>query len=276
MKTLLAFSGGMDSIYLLWKELRETDHDITAVFYTGEQIDDNMRKHFHVINLEGKQFADMRWAQIQKIAKSIEDETRQFKIIRKSVDPILLDKENTLFNHAAALRTAMAVRCLNNYTHDRFVAGSSIENDGYIINKNGFVANDSASSLMMKYFIKNAKRGELCLPFCDRKYTVAEAIKESPDWLVSMNRSCQAVLPANSNACNNCYKCMTHEYARNLLKEGKSLDEIYNIYMKKSIMPDGRWRSQKVWIAEVVPCNVVPTVNTMQMPQWGHSVKIGE
>jgi hypothetical protein len=276
MKTLLAFSGGIDSIYLIWKELRETNHEVTAVFYTGERIDTEMRNELHVLNLEDRKFADVRWVQIQKMAKAIEDVTRPFSIIREAVDPDLLDQQNKLFNHAASLRTAMAVRHLNAGLYDRFVAGSSIDNDGYLINKHSFIANETASSLMTKYFLKNAKRGELCLPFCDSEYTVAEAIQNLPDWLVAMNRSCQAMLSSNANSCNQCYKCMTHEYARELLTEGKTTKEIFDLYMQKSKMPDGTWRSQQVWISEEVPCNISSPINTMPMPQWGHSVKIGE
>jgi len=274
MRTLLAFSGGIDSIYLLWKELKETNNEITAVFYTGEKINTEMRNKLKVLNLEDKMFSDVRWIQIQIIANAIMRDTRQFSIIREAIEPEFLDKENTLFNHAAALRTAMAVKHLNSGLYDRFVAGSCIDNDGYIINKNEFIANETASSLMTKYFIKNAKRGELCLPFCDEEYTVAEAIKKLPEWLVAMNRSCLQTLSMKITACNQCYKCMMHEYARTLLSEGKTTKEIFDIYMQKSIMPDGTWRSQKVWIAEEIPSILSPTINTMPMPQWGHSIRI--
>lgn len=276
MRSLLAFSGGIDSIYLLWKELRETNNDVTAVFYTGDLITSEMRQKYNVINVENKQFGNARWIQIQQIAEAIMKATRSFSIIREAIDPSLLENETLPFNHAAALRTAMAVKHLNAGLYDRFLAGSCIDNDGYPIKRNGFVSNESASSLMTKYFIKNAKRGELCLPFCDIEYTAAEAIKNLPAWLIAMNRSCQFSLSNSITACNKCYKCMTHEYARNLLEEGKSLEEIYDIYMQKSIMPDGTWRSQQVWIAEEVPCNISSPINTMPMPQWGHSVKIGE
>lgn len=279
MKTLLAFSGGIDSIYLLWKELTETNNEITAVFYTGEKIDTEMRNNFNVLNVEEKMFAQVRTVQLQKIASEIMKQTREFVFITEAIDPVFLDTDTNnkkLLNHAATLRTAMGVRDLNDGKYDRFAAGSCIDNDGYLINKNGFVANETASSLMTKYFIKNAKRGELHLPFCDEEYTVAEAIENLPDWLVAMNRSCQLMLSSNINACNQCYKCLTHEYARMLLSEGKTTKEIFDIYMKKSIMPDGTWRSQQVWIAEEIPSVLSPTINTMPMPQWGHSVRIEE
>ena len=278
MKTLLAFSGGIDSIYLLWKELRETDNEITAVFYTGEKIDEDMREKFKIINVEDKRFADIRWVQLQKMVKAIADETRQFSFIREPLDPQFLDKNTdnkNLFNHAASLRVATAVRHINAGTYDRFAVGTAIDNDGFPINKQGFRANESASSLITKYFIANAKRGELYMPFCDYGYTVAEAFQYLPDWLIAMNRSC-AIPLSNVNACNQCYKCMTHEYARTLLAEGKTTKEIFDLYMQKSKMPDGTWRSQQVWIAEAVPCNIVSPIDTMPMPQWGHSVKIEE
>jgi len=279
MKTLLAFSGGIDSIYLLWKELRETEHEITAVFYTGELIDTDMRNNFNVINVEDRKFADVRWIQLQKISSAVAEVTRSFKITREALDPKFLDKDitnNNLFNHAPSLRIAMAVQAINSGEYDRVVIGTSKDNDGFPLNKYGFRSNESASSLMTKYFLKNAKRGELCLPFCDSEYTVAEAIQNLPDWLVAMNRSCQGMLSSNANSCNQCYKCMTHEYARELLTEGKTTKEIFDLYMQKSKMPDGTWRSQQVWIAEEVPCNISSPINTMPMPQWGRSVKIGE
>ncbi len=279
MKTLLAFSGGIDSIYLLWKELRETDDEITAVFYTGERIDTDMRNNFNVLNVEDRKFADVRWVQLKKIVEAISNEIRTFNFIREALDPKFLDRDisnKNIFNHAASLRVAMAVEHINAGIYDKFAVGTAIDNDGFPINKHGFRANESASSLITKYFKKNAKRGELYMPFCDSKYTVAEAIKELPDWLTAMNRSCQLMYSSSVNACNHCYKCMTHEYARNLLEEGKSPEEIYDIYMQKSIKPDGTWRSQQVWIAEEVPCNISSPINTMPMPQWGHSVKIGE
>lgn len=278
MKTLLAFSGGMDSIFLLWKELTETNNEITAVFYTGEKINTEMRNNFNVLNVEEKIFAQVRTVQLQNMASAIMKQTREFVFMTEALDPVFLDTDTNnkyLFNHAASLRVANAVRRINAGEFDRVIFGTSKDNDGYPINKNGFVKNESASSLITKYFIENAKRGELYMPLCDSDYTVATAFNELPDWLVAMNRSCQVTLSSQINACNQCYKCLTHEYARTLLLEGKTTKEIFDIYMKKSILPDGTWRSQQVWIAEEIPSILSPTINTMPMPQWGHSVRIG-
>lgn len=279
MKTLVAFSGGVDSLYVLWNELTKTNHEVTAVFYTGEKIDSAMRNKFNIINVESQAFANARSIQLKDIADKIMKATRQFTFIKESIEPELLDTDidnPLLLNHAATLRTAMAVKKINAGTYDCFLTGISKDNDGYLIKRNGFKNNESASSLAMKYFIKNAKRGELRMPLCDSDYTVAQAIKELPDWLVAINRSCQMTLSSTITACNNCYKCITHEYARDLLKDGKTLQEIYNLYMKKSILPNGQWKSQQVWIAEEVPCGLASDIVSYPEPDWGHSYKVPE
>lgn len=276
MKTLVAFSGGLDSIYVLWKQLTETNDDITAVFYTGEKITDEMRQKFDVINVENKMFGDSRWVHIQKIAYAMMEHTRPFNLFKESYDPSLINEQDQYFNHGAAFRAAMAVRRINNNEYDKFVAGVCRDNDGYQINRHGFVKNETASSLMTKYFIQSAKRGEISLPLLEMKYTTANAFAELPSWLVAMNRSCQMTIFSNITTCKQCYKCMMHEYAYVLLDQGKTVDEIYDIYTQKSVMSDGTWRSQKVWIAEEVTCNLPSKVDKLPMPEWGHSYKVSE
>lgn len=279
MKTLVAFSGGIDSIYVLWNELSKTNNAVTAVFYTGEKITSEMRQNFNVLNVEEKMFADARFGQIQEMSEKIMKATRQFDVIKEAIEPELLDTDTSnplLLNHAATLRTAMAVKHINVGTYDSFLTGVSKDNDGYLIKKNGYKNDESASSLSMKYFLKHAKRGELRMPLCDMDYTVAQALNELPEWLIAINRSCQFSLSSKINACNECYKCMTHEYARNLLAKGKTTEEIYDLYMQKSILPNGEWRSQQIWIAEEVPCNITSDITSYKMPEWGNSCKILE
>jgi hypothetical protein len=276
MKTLVAFSGGLDSIYVLWKELTETDNEVTAVFYSGEKLSETDRTAFYVMNVEERQFGIARWSHVQKIAKAIESAARKFHLVKEFYDPAALDAEDFCFNYAPAIRTRMAVKQINDGLYDKFMSGTCRDNDGFHLNKNEFVRNESASSLMTKCFLKYARRGELSLPLCDTKYTAANALKELPQWLVAMNRSCQFSLASNAVACDQCYKCTMHKYARDLLHEGKSSDEIYDVYTRRCVGDDGTWASQKVWLADEMPYYRQETKSSFPMPQWGHSVKIGE
>lgn len=271
MKTLVAFSGGLDSIYVLWRELVNTNNEVTAVFYNGDKITNELRDEFNVLNVEDKNFCNIRWIQLQKITNAMMAETRQFQVMKESYDPVFLNKEDKCFNHGAALRTAMAVRRINNGEYDKLVSGVCRDNDGYQINRNSFVRNETASSLMTKYFIKHARRGELSLPLLDMKYTTANALSELPKHIVQLNRSCTSSLLSNAIACNYCYKCLMHSYSHHLLSEGKTPDEIYDIYTEKSLQADGSWRSQKAWICEEIPSDLENSKRTFPMPEWGHS-----
>lgn len=276
MKSLVAFSGGLDSLYVLWKELTQTENDVTIVYYGGETITYEMREKFNVINLDDKKNSDIRWIQIQEIAKTIMEKSRSFSVMREDIDPVLLSEEDVCQNHGAVFRTAMAVRRINSGEFDRFIAGTCRDNDGFQINRHGFVKNETASSLMTAYFIKHAVRGELCLPLCETKYTAANALSELPDWLIGLNRSCSGSFLMKVRSCGNCYKCLVHSYARHLLDEGKTPDEIYDICGERSIREDGSWKSQKIWLCEEIFNFDKTEEKNFPMPVWGHSYKVPE
>lgn len=277
MKTILTFSGGLDSIYALWLELTTTDNEVTAVYYSAEDFSFEYLKNLNTVEIENKETSPLRWYYVQQIAEVMRSVApRSFTLVKEKYDPSYLDP-NASLNFGPTFRAAHVVRDINDGKYDRFISGINRDNDGWFINNPVVTNNDSASSNIMDYFIAHAIRGEIAFPLMEVNYTPAMAFSELPPALLEVYRSCQINLKSTKdNTCDLCYKCMMHKYVKRLMSEGKTPSEIYELYTDKSTLPNGKWKSQKIWLAEEIPGynTALGWNNIYDVPRWGHYYKV--
>lgn len=281
MKTILAFSGGLDSVYLLWKELTSTDNEVTAVYFANEDIP-TQTGEYHTTDIESQEDSKARWYHIQNIAEVMKGETRDFALIKIAYDKSLLSETDWAINHGARLRVQQLVPKINDGTYDRYTAGFERENDGWAFISKVYLGNDTGSSQAWKVFKDNATRGELDFPLMRNKYTQAVAYKELPQALLDVFRSCnETIRTTRFTSCNKCYKCFMKKYTKRLLAEGKTPDEIYDLHTEKSVLPNGNWKSQKLWLSEELPeyneyNRLKDSYSEIPMPRWENYYKVSE
>jgi len=272
MKTIVNFSGGLDSIYVLWKELTTTDNKVTAIYYSGENFTNEQIAEFPSLQITTGKSAALRWMYCQQIAEVIKRESRDFTLVKEMYDLSII--KNITHTYAPIVRAIQTIKNINNGQFDRFMAGISRDNDGWYID-----SNDSSSSAVVDCFANNATRGEIYLPLIESNYTPAHAFAELPESLLTIHRSCDNNLYSTKNiSCHNCYKCHMHKFAKKLMSEGKTPDEIYDIYTEKSIMPNGMWKSQKIWLSEEVPLykieSIWENIENFEIPKWKSYYKV--
>lgn len=269
MKTLLAYSGGLDSIYVLWKELTETSNDVTAVFFDTQNITNDQKTLFSMKGFPDATSSNAQWLSVLESASVMQQTVRQFELQQVFYDPQYINPTQVQYNHGAVFRTAYAVEKLNDSTFDRFVTGHCRENDGYTASVSPTWRPGTASSLSLDYFKAHANRGQFAVPLYDMQYTTAYAIRDLPEALLNV-QSC-VLLGDNTNAE---YKWAMQTYARRLLVEGKTPAEIYDIITQKSVMPNNMWRSQKRWLSEEVPEYQTNLSVDWAMPNWAGSYTV--
>jgi hypothetical protein len=269
MKTLLAFSGGLDSIYVLWKELTETSNDVTAIFFDSSSITENERLSFSIKAVEDGKYATSTWQNVQDLCAVIQQSTRPFTVVKQLYDAQYLTTVEVQYNHGAVLRTAAAIDKLNSNEYDRFVTGHCRDNDGFSASLSPSWRPGTASSLSVQYFKAHATRGSIVFPLYDMQYTTAYALSELPQPWIDMIQYHPISEFKNSN-----YKYAVQTYAKRLLVEGNTPAQIYDIITQKSVMPNNMWRSQKRWLSDEVSEYKATVDVDWPMPNWASSYTV--
>jgi hypothetical protein len=271
MKTILSFSGGLDSIYVLWKELNETSNDVTAVFHLSGLITGEQMSLYSVKGVEPVEVLEQQWVAVQQMKSVIEENSRSFTLEKAIYDPKYINTINVQYNHGSVFRTAYAVENINAGLFDRYVTGHCRDNDGYTASLSSTWRPGTASSLSVEYFKQHASRGEIVFPLLAMNYSTANAIAELPQSLVDVQASYLGQTDPQTS-----YKYCIQVYAKTLLLEGKTPAQIYDIITEKSVIPGGMWRTQKRWLADVVPQYKTNLHVDWPMPDWGTSYKVPE
>jgi tRNA(Ile)-lysidine synthase TilS/MesJ len=160
MKSIVAFSGGLDSIYVLWKELTETSNEVTAVYFVTSGHLYDVREKYEVKALTTPIQSMALANKISDLASLIESKTRPFSMAIVPYDTTKIIKPSNGSNHASVLRVRWAIDHINASLADRFVAGHCRDNDGALADNAETQKTDTASSLSMDVFKQFAKRGE--------------------------------------------------------------------------------------------------------------------
>jgi 7-cyano-7-deazaguanine synthase in queuosine biosynthesis len=274
MKSIVAFSGGLDSIYVLWKELTETSNEVTAVYFVTPPVVEAIKAKHKLQAFTNSGMSEALALKMQSLAAAIQSKARPFDMAVVPYDMSKIVQSDTGNNHAAVLRVKWAIDRINAGLADRFVSGHCRDNDGFSAKAHTTQEPATASSLSMDAFKKYATRGEYALPLQDMNYTIANAYAELPQELVDINLSCESA--AFQDPCGVCYKCRMHQLAKDKLASGMTPEQFFAYTVSKNELPNGMWRSQKVWIAEEIPDYVPETDQDWPMPTWATSYKVPE
>jgi hypothetical protein len=274
MKSIVAFSGGLDSIYVLWKELTETSNEVTAVYFVTPSDVMRLKEKYKFQAYTNQMQSDSLSLRMTGLADVIANKTRPFHMAIVPYDLSKVVRPENGSNHAAVLRVKWAVDRINAGLADRFVSGHCRDNDGFSAKAHTTQQPATASSLSMDAFKKYATRGEYALPLQDMNYTIANAYAELPQELIDINLSCESA--AFQDPCGRCYKCRMHQLAKDKLASGMTPEQFFAYTVSKNELPNGMWRSQKVWIAEEIPDYVPETDQDWPMPTWATSYKVPE
>lgn len=262
MKSLVALSGGLDSVYALWKELQFTSNDVTAVYFDSGRITFNEILMFSMKGFYGPGENEGYWQSCQQLASAIEPLTRPFNLVRMYQDISYVNASQVQYNSNDVMFTALATNELNNGNYDRFVTGHCRDNDGFMVSRSPSWRPGTATSLCRQYFQTHATRGEIAFPLYDMNYNKAYALVELPQSILDVQIT---VAPSRDLST---FKYAMRTYVSNLLVESYTPAQIYDIIGQKSTMPNNMWRSARRWMADEIPEYQAELDVDWPMPVW--------
>jgi len=215
MKTLLFFSGGKDSAYVLYKLLTETDDEVTAIhFYTNN-------KSVPVV-LEDKFYPRIS-SLVQELKK-----IRDFNFIKKEVELKDVTK-NTSFYYTFCINYAAPF--LNDGTYDRISTGRTWEAQDQKFLKN-LSGSSPATVAGKRLFNQLVTRGELWNPLVShdfvQNFNRYHVLTSLPENIKALTFTCTFPDIKNEEMveCGICYKCLWDQKVLELIEEGYNSDQI--------------------------------------------------
>jgi tRNA(Ile)-lysidine synthase TilS/MesJ len=225
-KTVLEFSGGWDSTFLLWKLLTETDDEITVVYIDSQFVSKRI-----VSNVSHIQY--VRAQKVVEKLQQIRPFTFKTHFLKKEEITNEIDNKILLFiQYVAPL--------INDGTYDRLTFAISYEDNHRKIFPH--LEYTPIYYAAKRLFDKICTRGEYFVPLLDdtwySKYTKAYAIKELPENIKNVIASCH-----NSSFdfakdsfvdCDVCNNCVLIEKFKEMLDLGLTPDEIVTWRLNKA------------------------------------------
>lgn len=276
MKSVMPFSGGVDSTYAAWKTLRETDNDLDLVFFDLSSSDENVVSDMNYANATTAETVAVAKYRAQKIASWLTKNVRPVNLIILGIKKEMVHHKREGTN---AFRIIMPILLndINNEKYDQILGAFEKENDGAAhggshYHKDGTVERGLGSKSSAKVFQQEATRGRFDLPLLEMKYTHANAFAEMPRELFDMTLSCDA--PVHGVACGECFKCVKRKFFCEQVSSGASTDQIYDRYIRQCSV-DGRWWSMKHWVWLYTGSPDKVSEETWKMPEWPVSINKG-
>lgn len=256
MKTVIAFSGGLDSTYLLWKILTETQDEVTAVLVSTNTIDGDDSLKYDLRAFIGSDFANATAA-----AEWLNANVRPFTFISQNFNSSYVVQGYGNPNSPPTYLTRYVLPLINNGTYDRFVLANEKENDGY--SNGGTVSIRRPGSFASRdIFVAGATRGSIQWPLIETNYTQAVALSSLPQNLLAIIDVCVDG-PTR-------FKCRKKQWFQNLLDEGKTPAEAWDTYYANCTQVPGKWFSMKFWLHDNQPSSS----NLWEMPEWPTSYSV--
>ena len=247
-KSILNFNGGLDSTYVLWKTLSQTDEEVTAL--TFKFSGDNQSPA--TVRL-GEDHQDVKLTIVDSMANWLKTNVRSFNHVVIDFDPSYLD-DAVSFEDATFKKTTeiYLVKYGIQNGFDKIISSFEKDNDGFSAASTTFDVDKRRTPLsgeMRGAFKRMAKSGEISFMLLDMNYHQAYAIRELPVALFNMTRSCDA---ETSEPCGVCFKCSKRQFFMKCIADGKTNADIQSIIDNESLTNDGRWISMKWWLRDHV------------------------
>jgi len=269
MKTLIAFSGGLDSTYILWNTLVNTTDDVTVVYLDKSNLTENDIEKYSVKILTEFDPHNTAVNKINSLCSFIQNQTRTFTVLIKQVDTTKLYRNLTQPNTMPTHIVDLFIDDINNGTYDKIVFGHDRDNDSY---GQGYVATNKKQSGIIsasQIFKSKATRGTFSVPLLDTQYTKAVALSALPANIQAQIFSCHQSFTSPTVPCGTCYKCKVLQYFKTEVSAGKTNQQIYDDFIAKSTPSSGKWLSMKFWINNSTDQSIWDT------PVWPTSFTVG-
>jgi 7-cyano-7-deazaguanine synthase in queuosine biosynthesis len=217
MKTLLLFSGGKDSTYVLYKLLTETDDEVTAI-----QL---YKKNDTKMAIIGSEDSYMRVPALLTELKKIRD----FNFIKKEISPEDITQDTS---HYYTFFVNYATPFLNDGTYDRIATGRTWEQQDQKFFKNSDVRSSPSQIAGQRMFEENVQFGTLWNPLIShdfvQNYSRYHALSLLPNNISPLTFSCDdpIVTDGTIEECGICYKCLWDQKILELVDEGYTADQI--------------------------------------------------
>jgi hypothetical protein len=251
MKTVLTFSGGIDSTYVLWKLLSETQDEITAIFISSDNLSPADFSRYDL-----RAFRGSSQATADASAQWLQSNVRSFTYVVQTFDSQYAPRGFGNVNSPQTYLTRFAVPRINSGEFDRLICTSEKENDG-ASNGGTIDVRRPGSMAARDIFAQSATRGSIEFPLIAANYTQANALTEMPSDLLDIVDHC--TLEDNS------YKCKKKRWFQNLLDQGKTPAQCYDAwYTSCTNASAGKWFSMKFWIENTQPTDQL----TWAIPEW--------
>ena len=242
MKTLLLWSGGTDSTYLLNKLLSETTDEITALTFTGQ-------------GFAGGEDAPESLKNIFPLATELR-KTRDFNHIFEPMDTFRSGNPS-IDRHYYTCFVNYAAPKLNDGTYDRIKSGRTWEQHDQTVIKDINMRGMPATYAARRLFKNTTTRGELWEPLIthefDANFCKYHTLVCLPADLRDLTVSCHFATYADGKytGCGKCYKCMWDRKVSELVGQGYGEKQI-NFYRRMKSLQYGGGNNlsapMRVWL----------------------------
>lgn len=225
-KTILLTSGGVDSTFVLYKLLTETDDEVSVVMF------ERLAKHPELVRL-----MLLKKEQNAKFPKLMAEmlKIRPFTINRELVTPDMVTEETS---HYYTYFVNWCAPGVNSGKYERLASGRTWEqfDTNHMKGKLGSPAHYAAQRLLTKLC---GGKGELWNPLIThefiKNYARSDALKVLPKEIMALTNSCADPVViddgASTKPCGECYRCLWDIKVNELLKAGWNSDQI-NLWRK--------------------------------------------
>jgi 7-cyano-7-deazaguanine synthase in queuosine biosynthesis len=220
-KSLVLFSGGLDSTYILYKLLSETDDEVTAITFQRD-YDSELYVAYPPLNF-------------LRLPKLIEElrKIRDFNHIMRTVTE---EEMNPDTDHTYTYFISYAAPFLNDGTYDRIVTGRTAEQwDKKVqVADHKTIDGSPTNVAATRLFRKLVTRGEVWNPLqknvWHQNFNKWHAFYALPQNLYKLTLSCNRPIAVDdgtwNESCGQCYKCLWDEKVAELIGYGYTAEQI--------------------------------------------------
>jgi hypothetical protein len=241
MKTVLLFTGGLDSTYLAYRILQDTSDELYLYVLTPKTFSPYNPSWLAPPN------------HTQKILNVISElkRIRNFNVIYEKVNNEEMSFE---LDNPIAYAFYKIIPKINDGTYDRISTGHSHDHCSMKYFKYLDILGVGGDKIAKKMFEQNAKRGSFWFPFMThdihQKYGRYHAIKNLPENIRKLTVSCLPVRAIETGPCGKCGKCLINNVTNELIEKGYNAEDIQCWMEEKSLEYGGgdRHAPPPIWI----------------------------
>jgi 7-cyano-7-deazaguanine synthase in queuosine biosynthesis len=265
-KSLVLFSGGLDSTYVLYKMLSETDDEITAITFQRD-YDSELYVAYPPLNFV-------------RLPKLIE-ELRKIRNFNHSIKTVTEEEMNPNTDHTYTYFISYAAPFLNDGTYDRIVTGRTAEqwNKFVKVSDEKIIKGSPTNIAATRLWRNTVTRGEVWNPLQNNAWHTDfnrwHVNYYLPSNLYKLTLSCNRPISVDdgtwNKSCGQCYKCLWDEKVTELIELGFTSEMIDNWRKDKAYYYGSRraespiWAPMRIWLPiEMGKGNIYRGIDTLE------------